>query len=60
MLVTGSNRGMGLEFVKQYADLGWDVIAHRTPVMSNAELAQENSRIRIESLDVTNVDQLSL
>ena len=26
VLITGSNRGMGLEFVKQYADLGWDAI----------------------------------
>ena len=32
VLVTGSNRGMGLEFVKQYGNLGWDVIAtSRTP-----------------------------
>ena len=32
VLITGSNRGMGLEFVKQYADQGWDVIAtSRTP-----------------------------
>lgn len=62
VLVTGSNRGMGLEFVKQYADLGWDVIAtSRTPSddVELQELAKENSRIRIESLDVTNVDQLS-
>ena len=61
-LVTGSNRGMGLEFVKQYADLGWDVIAtSRTPGddVELQELAKDNSRVRIESLDVTNVDQLS-
>ena len=62
VLITGSNRGMGLEFVKQYADLGWDVIAtSRTPGddVELQELAKENSKIRIESLDVTNVDQLS-
>ena len=27
VLVTGSNRGIGLEFVTQYADRGWQVIA---------------------------------
>ena len=62
VLITGSNRGMGLEFVKQYADLGWDVIAtSRTPGddIELQELAKDNSRIRIESLDVTDVDQLS-
>ena len=61
VLVTGSNRGMGLEFVKQYADLGWDVIATSRTSSDDVELQElvENSRIRIESLDVTNVDQLS-
>ncbi len=30
VLITGSNRGIGLEFAKQYADKGWTVIAtHR-------------------------------
>ena len=62
VLITGSNRGMGLEFVKQYADLGWDVIAtSRTPGddIELQEIAKDNSRIRIESLDVTDVDQVS-
>ena len=27
VLVTGSNRGLGLEWVKQYAQLGWRVYA---------------------------------
>jgi NAD(P)-dependent dehydrogenase (short-subunit alcohol dehydrogenase family) len=27
VLITGSNRGLGLEFVKQYAEQGWNVIA---------------------------------
>ena len=27
VLITGSNRGLGLEFTRQYADRGWKVIA---------------------------------
>ncbi|MBT5216631.1 MAG: SDR family NAD(P)-dependent oxidoreductase, partial [Gammaproteobacteria bacterium] len=27
ILITGSNRGIGLEFVKQYSSRNWDVIA---------------------------------
>jgi NAD(P)-dependent dehydrogenase (short-subunit alcohol dehydrogenase family) len=27
VLITGSNRGLGLEFARQYADQGWNVIA---------------------------------
>ncbi len=27
VLITGSNRGIGLEFAKQYAEKGWNVIA---------------------------------
>ena len=26
-LITGANRGIGLEFTKQYLELGWTVIA---------------------------------
>ena len=32
VLITGSNRGLGFEFAKQYAERGYDVIATcRTP-----------------------------
>ena len=36
ILITGANRGLGLEFVEQYAADGWDVIACcRTPATAD-------------------------
>jgi NAD(P)-dependent dehydrogenase (short-subunit alcohol dehydrogenase family) len=58
LLITGSNRGIGLEFVRQYSAAGWQVIATcRTPDSATElnELAASNSRIKVEQLDVTNV-----
>ncbi len=56
VLITGSSRGIGLEFTQRYAEQGWDVIATaRSP--ENDELlqalAQMHDNIRIETLDVT-------
>lgn len=62
VLVTGSNRGIGLELVKQYAADGWDVIAtSRTPADDEdlQALARANSNVSIEKLDVTDMDQIS-
>ena len=39
VLVTGSNRGLGLEFVKQYAGKGWTVIATVRDPSTAPELA---------------------
>jgi len=55
VLVTGSNRGLGLEFVRQYAAAGWSVIATARDVASAKELrelAARNPRITIEKLDL--------
>jgi NAD(P)-dependent dehydrogenase (short-subunit alcohol dehydrogenase family) len=61
VLITGANRGIGLEFAKQYAARGWTVIAtHRrdqTPV-TLAELAVQHSRVRVEQMDVTDHAQI--
>jgi NAD(P)-dependent dehydrogenase (short-subunit alcohol dehydrogenase family) len=57
VLVTGSNRGLGLEFAKQYAARGWTVIATvRDPESATelSSLAAKNNRIRIEKLDLLN------
>ncbi|MGI9206316.1 MAG: SDR family oxidoreductase [Woeseiaceae bacterium] len=62
VLVTGSNRGIGLELVSQYAADGWDVIAtSRSPHDDSElqELAQERENVTIETLDVTNMEQIA-
>lgn len=62
VLVTGSNRGIGLEFVAQYAAMGWDVIAtSRSPADDTdlQALAAAHSNITIEELDVTDLGEIS-
>ena len=65
VLVTGSNRVIGLEFIKQYGQKGWDVIAKcRNPNGAEAleAVAKDHSNIRIMAADITNnasIDQLS-
>ena len=56
VLITGSNRGIGLEFAKQYADRGWTVIAtHRRDTTPDTLAALEGQYpdVRAEKLDVT-------
>jgi len=53
VLVTGANRGLGLEFTAQYAGLGWRVIAcSRSPSPALDALAAVQSSIVLRSLDV--------
>jgi NAD(P)-dependent dehydrogenase (short-subunit alcohol dehydrogenase family) len=57
VLVTGANRGLGLEFVRQYADDGWRVFAACRAPRSARELKELASRhaerISVLALDVT-------
>jgi NAD(P)-dependent dehydrogenase (short-subunit alcohol dehydrogenase family) len=56
VLVTGADRGLGLEFVRQYAARGEAVIATcRTPAqaLQLTAMAQMHAAISIEMLDVT-------
>jgi NAD(P)-dependent dehydrogenase (short-subunit alcohol dehydrogenase family) len=55
VLVTGSNRGLGLEFVKQYAARGWTVIATARNPQGATDLlafAATNKKVIVEKLDV--------
>lgn len=55
ILITGANRGLGLEFARQYAEDGWKVIATVRNVErsgSLAELAKENKNVSVNRLDV--------
>lgn len=55
VLITGANRGLGLEFVTQYAALGWRVVATARDMGAAPELralAARYSTVRLESLDV--------
>jgi NAD(P)-dependent dehydrogenase (short-subunit alcohol dehydrogenase family) len=56
ILVTGSNRGLGLEIVRQFAQDGWRVFATcRHPAEADAlhELAAAHQQVSIHRLDVT-------
>ncbi len=62
ILVTGSNRGLGLEWVRQYAELGWRVYATcRQPEAAQAlaELAERYDGVSLHTLDVTRADQIA-
>jgi NAD(P)-dependent dehydrogenase (short-subunit alcohol dehydrogenase family) len=55
VLITGANRGLGLEFAKQYAAEGWQVIAcSRRSSPGLAGLAGLQQDVRLFELDVTN------
>ncbi len=56
VLITGSNRGLGLEFSRQYAAAGWNVIATcRNPKKAKELqlLAEEYNQVAVEKMDVT-------
>lgn len=61
MLITGANRGLGLEWTRQYAEAGWRVYAScRRPAEAedlNA-LGRRNQRLSVHRLDVTDSEQL--
>ena len=61
VLITGANRGLGLELTKQYLHDGWDVIATARTPNDDKELfilKDKYSSLRIEKLDVTNLGHI--
>lgn len=58
VLVTGSSRGLGLEFVRQYAGDGWRVIATCREPQKAAELMEIEGDVEICRLDVTDFEAI--
>ena len=59
VLITGANRGIGLELAKQYAEKGWNVIATSRHTAGDAALAaltdvgNKHPQVVLEKLDVS-------
>ena len=55
VLITGANRGIGLEFARQYSRDGWDVVA--TARQSSPEL--DALQVRVEPLDLSDAEAVA-
>jgi NAD(P)-dependent dehydrogenase (short-subunit alcohol dehydrogenase family) len=61
VLITGANRGLGLEFARQYAEAGWRVLAAcRDPDRAGelGALAERHSALTIHRLDVARFEEI--
>ncbi|HEY0164969.1 MAG TPA: SDR family oxidoreductase [Sphingomicrobium sp.] len=58
VLITGANRGIGLEFARQYAGDGWQVIATSRDLGQADELIAIDG-VRIEQLDMADLEAVA-
>ena len=62
VLITGSNRGIGLEWVRQYAGEGWHVFAtcrHPEEARELLDMAKILTNISVHRMDVTKPDEIN-
>jgi len=62
VIVTGANRGLGLEFCKQYAEAGWNVVATCRDMAAATELnklALGFVNLKVVTLDVSHHQQVN-
>lgn len=53
LLITGANRGIGLELTRQYAAAGWDIVACCRDPATAGDLKAASGKVAVEKLDVT-------
>ena len=61
VLITGANRGIGFEFVRQYAAKGWHVIAGARDPLGATDLkalTEEYPKVTIVKLDVSDLESI--
>ena len=58
ILITGANRGLGLEFAKQYAADGWRVIATCRDPLKAQGLAPLQGNVEVHTLDISDNAQI--
>jgi NAD(P)-dependent dehydrogenase (short-subunit alcohol dehydrogenase family) len=55
VLITGANRGIGLEFARQYSSAGWDVLA----TVRNRSPELDRLGVKVEQLDLSGGDEVA-
>ena len=58
VLITGANRGLGLEFARQYAADGWSIVATCRDPTGATELAETEGDVEVYAMDVTDHGQI--
>jgi NAD(P)-dependent dehydrogenase (short-subunit alcohol dehydrogenase family) len=59
VFITGANRGLGLEFARQYRAAGWKVIGTARKPEEAADLKALGEGVRVVSLDVTKPESVA-